>query len=107
VIDLQQATEIHSISAGSLQNAGSWIFFPKKVEFLVSADGIKFQKVAEVINEVNPLSEEKQLKDFSASFNPLTTNFVKVVATNLGKCPKGHAGEGKAAWLFVDEISVE
>jgi hexosaminidase len=30
-----------------------------------------------------------------------------VVAQNLGKCPKGHAGEGKAAWMFIDEIAVE
>ena len=107
VIDLQQATDIHSISVGSLQNAGVWIFFPKKVEFLISADGVKFRKVAEVANDVDPLSEGNQLKDFSASFNPVSARFVKVVATNLGKCPKGHAGEGKAAWLFVDEILID
>jgi hexosaminidase len=107
VIDLQQATEIHSVSVGSLQNAGASIFFPKKMEFFVSADGLKFQKVAEVINEVDPLSREKQLKDFTASFNPVTANFVKVVAQNLGKCPKGHVGEGKATWMFIDEIAVE
>jgi len=106
-IDLQQAVEIHQISVGSLQNAGSWIFFPKRIEFYVSEDGIKFKKVAEPINEVDPLSEGAQLKDFSASFNPVKANFVKVVAYNIGKCPKGHAGEGKAAWLFIDEIAIE
>jgi len=107
VIDLQQATEIHSISAGSLQNAGAWIFFPKKVEFYVSADGLKFQKVAEVANDVDTSSPDKQLKDFSATFSPTSANFVKVIAYNVGKFPKGHVGEGKDAWLFVDEIMVE
>jgi hexosaminidase len=107
VIDLQQATEIHTISVGSLQNADAWIFLPKKMEFFVSSDGVKFKKVAEVINEVDPLTGEVQLKDFSASFNLEAANFVKVVATNLGKCPKGHIGEGKPAWLFVDEITVD
>lgn len=107
VIDLQQATEIHSISVGSLQNAEAWIFFPKKVEFFVSTDGVKFEKVAEVLNDVDPLSGEKQLKDFSATFNPVTAGFVKVVAQNPGKAPKGHAGAGKASWIFIDEISVE
>jgi hexosaminidase len=107
VIDLQQSTDIHKISVGSLQNADAWIFLPKKMEFFVSSDGVKFKKVAEVINEVDPLSGEVQLKDFSASFNPEVANFVKVVATNLGKCPKGHTGEGKSAWLFIDEIRVE
>ncbi len=107
VVDLQQETEIHSISAGSLQNAGSWIFFPKKVDYFISADGVNFRKIGEILNEADPLSGEKQLKDFSFSFPPVKAKFVKVVATNLGKCPKGHSGEGKSAWLFVDEISVE
>jgi hexosaminidase len=107
VIDLKQTTEIHSISVGSLQNAGAWIYFPKKVEFFVSADGIKFQKVAERINETDPLSGEKQLKDFSASFNPITAGFVKVVAQNPGKFSKGTSDAPKATWIFFDEISVE
>jgi len=107
VIDLQQATEIHNISVGSLQNAGAGISFPKKIDFFISTDGVKFQKVAEVINEVDPLSGEKQLKDFSASFDPITTSYVKVVAKNLGKYPKDQAGESRAVWLFIDEIAVE
>ncbi|NEW85104.1 MAG: family 20 glycosylhydrolase [Mariniphaga sp.] len=107
VIDLQQAMEIRSISAGTFQNAGAWIFFPKKVEFYVSADGIAFQKVAEVANDVDPLSADKQLKEFSATFNPTSANFVKVIAYKVGQFPKGHIGEGKSTWLFVDEIMVE
>ena len=107
VIDLQQAAEIHSISAGSLQNVGAYIFFPRKVEFYISDDGIRFNKVAEMVNDVDPLSGEKQLKEFSAKFNPVSAKFVKVVAQNLGKCPRGHMGEGKPAWLFIDEIIVE
>ena len=107
VIDLQQATEIHTISAGSLQSAGSYIFLPKKVEFYTSDDGFNFNKVAEVVNAIDPLSGQKQLKEFTATFNPVTAKFVKVVAQNLGRCPKGHIGEGKPAWLFVDEIIVE
>ncbi|MDO9615515.1 MAG: glycoside hydrolase family 20 protein, partial [Bacteroidota bacterium] len=70
VIDLQQPTEISSISVGSLQNAGAYIFFPKKMEFFVSENGVRFQKVAEILNDVDSLSGEKQLKDFSASFDP-------------------------------------
>ena len=107
VIDLQQQTEIHSISAGSIQNSGAWIFFPKKVEFFVSADGANFQKVGEVVTDVDPLSGEKQLKEYTATFNPVKAGFVKVVATNLGKAPKGHQGAGDNAWLFIDEIAVE
>jgi len=107
VIDLQDTIEIKTISVGSLQNAGAYIFFPKKMEFFVSADGKRFQKIAEVLNDVDPLTGEKQLKEFTASFSPTTARFVKVLSQNLGKCPKGHAGAGKAAWMFIDEIGVE
>ncbi|MDP3642641.1 MAG: family 20 glycosylhydrolase [Bacteroidota bacterium] len=107
VIDLQETTEIRSISVGSLQSDGALIFFPKKVEVFVSAEGTNFKKVGETLNDINPLSGEKQLKDFKVSFDPISAHFIKVVASNLGKAPKDHTGEGKAAWLFVDEIVVE
>jgi len=107
VINLQQATEIHSISVGSLQNVGAWIFLPRKMEYFVSSDGINFKKVAEKVNEADPLSGENQLKDFSVEFIPVLANFVKVIAYNLGKAPKGHVGAGQNAWMFIDEIAVE
>jgi hexosaminidase len=107
VIDLQKPTEIHSISVGSIQDAGSWIFLPKRVDFYISSDGRNFRKVAESLNEVDPLSGEKQLKDFTVSFESTTAAFVKVVAQNLGRCPKGHSGEGKPSWMGIDEIAVE
>lgn len=107
VVDLQQTTEIRSISTGSLQNAGAYIFFPTKVEFYTSEDGVKFQKVAESVNDIDPLLGDKKLKEFSATFNPVSVRFIKVVANNLGKCPKGHIGEGKPAWMFIDEIIVD
>jgi hexosaminidase len=32
---------------------------------------------------------------------------LKIYAKNIGVCPKGHDGEGNAAWLFADEIIVD
>ena len=33
--------------------------------------------------------------------------YLKLVATTFGKIPKGAAGAGEGAWLFLDEIIVE
>lgn len=101
VINLQQPTEIRNITVGSLQNPGALIFSPKKMEYFVSSDGVKFEKVVEVINEADSIPVEIQLKKFVASFVPLTTNFVKVVAR------KGQLLERKPTWIFIDEIVVE
>ena len=101
VIALGQVTEIHSIKVGSLQDLGNSIFLPKKMEYFVSSDGVKFDKVAEVINEADLISGGQQMKDFEASFGPLTASFVKVVAQ------KGPLVEKKPTWIFVDEIEVQ
>ncbi|MFY9151859.1 MAG: family 20 glycosylhydrolase [Prolixibacteraceae bacterium] len=107
IVDLNDSTEIQNIMVGALHNASAWIFLPAQMEFFVSQDGIKFEKIATVNNFENPLSEEKLQKDFSAFFQPVKTRFVKVIAHNLGKCPKGHAGAGQPAWMFIDEIVME
>lgn len=107
VIDLQQPETIQQISVGTLQNPNAWIFFPKKVEFYVSSDGVNFQKVGETDNQVDPMSQGIQLQDFTGKFNPVNAGYIKIVARNLGTCPPGHSGAGKPAWLFADEIRVE
>ena len=107
VVDLQQTAEIHNISVGVLQDTGTWMFMPPKVEFFISTDGVKFQKVGEMLNDIDTLSTVKQVKDFSVSVTPIKAKFVKVLAQNLEKIPKGHPLEGQNAWLFVDEISIK
>ena len=37
---------------------------------------------------------------------PLKARYVKVVATNFGKCPSWHLGSGGDTWIFLDEISI-
>lgn len=101
VINLQQASPIHSITVGALQSPGAYIFAPKKMEYYVSSDGVKFDKVAEVINEAYTTSGDNQIKDFTASFGPVTASFVKVVAQN------GQPIEKIGPWIFIDEIEVE
>ena len=101
VIALKQATEIHSIKVGTLQDTGNSIFLPIKMVYLVSSDGVKFEQVAEVINEADSNTGEKQMKDFAASFGPVTASFIKVVAL------KGPTVEWNSKWIFVDEIEVE
>ena len=107
IVDLQQAETVQTISIGALQNNNAWIFFPQKVEFLVSKDGNKYRKVAESINDPNPMTSGIQLKDFTAAFEPTNARFIKIKAINIGKGPKDHVSAGKPVWLFADEIKVE
>jgi len=46
----------------------------------------------------------KALKFTATATKP---RYLRITAKNLGIIPKGSPGEGKPAWLFVDEVKVE
>ena len=66
----------------------SWIWLPQSVQFWISNDNSEFKMVDELTHEI-PLSKEESLTyEFKSDFkNPLKARYVKVVATNFGKCP--------------------
>jgi alpha-L-fucosidase len=105
-LDLGASKPIHSITAGFLQQQGSWIFLPTEVRFLVSQDGTSWKEVGHQINEVQQ-SESVLSKDFTCTLKGVSAKFLKIVAKNVGTCPPWHAGSGDKTWLFVDEVSVE
>lgn len=106
-IDLGKPQNVHKITAGFLQNIGSWIFLPLSVEFSVSADGKDFQTLEMLQNDVSPKAAEIVKKDFTAEFPETKARFIRVHAKNRGVCPDWHSGAGGKAWLFADEIIVE
>ncbi|RIJ46569.1 beta-N-acetylhexosaminidase [Maribellus luteus] len=105
-LDLGKETSFSEVTIGTLQNAGAWIFYPTEVTVESSNDGLTFRKVGSVKNKVNAMDGANQIKDITVK-KKASARFVRVTVKNLGTCPQGHAGEGKPAWLFVDEISVE
>ncbi|GHM99492.1 beta-N-acetylhexosaminidase [Cytophagales bacterium WSM2-2] len=105
-IDLGEEKNIHQVTIGCLQNYRAWIFMPQSVKFEVSADGKSFTEVGNKSNTISVDDKNIILKDFSVSFKDQKVKFIRVTAKNLGVCPPGHKGEGKAAWLFADEIIV-
>ncbi|MEO8535533.1 MAG: family 20 glycosylhydrolase [Flavobacterium sp.] len=100
VVDLEKQESVEEVIVGTLESQGAGVFFPVELKVLVSADGLKYKQVGKVSRPyaVNPISE---LKDFKINFPKQNTRFIKVIATNLKKSPKG-----ESSWLFVDEIVV-
>ncbi|MED5302468.1 MAG: beta-N-acetylhexosaminidase, partial [Bacteroidota bacterium] len=84
-----------------------WIWLPQLVQFWISNDGSEFKMVDELTHDI-PLSKEESLTyEFKSDFkNPLKARYIKVLATNFGKCPSWHLGSGGDTWIFLDEISV-
>jgi len=72
----------------------------------VSEDGTKFKSIGRVKNKVSVNDGERQIQNLAVN-KKTSGRYIRVTLKNLGTCPKGHAGEGKPAWLFADEIVVE
>jgi hexosaminidase len=100
VIDLEKQESIQQVAVGTLESQGAGVNFPVEVKVLISNDGIRFKEVGKISRPyaVNPIPE---LKDFKINFQKQNARYVKVIACNLKKSPKG-----ESSWLFVDEILV-
>jgi hexosaminidase len=102
-IDLGKLEQINKVKVGLLESQGSWIYYPKNIEVLISDDGQNFESVQQLkLSEIQNLKGEVVLEVKSRK-----ARFVKIIATNLGKIPDENPGAGSDAWLFIDEIGVE
>jgi hexosaminidase len=107
VIELQNESEINSITASFLQVQEDWIFFPVKAVYSVSEDGKTFQKLGEVMN-TQPLKTDGPVKEsFEYKLDkPVKAKYIHVEGVSLGVCPPWHGGSGQPCWVFADEIVI-
>ncbi len=106
VVDLGSIQLIGKIETGFLQDVGAWIFMPLEVQYYVSKDGINFQHIGTIKNNVSCRMLGVNIKNFTLNFST-KARYIKVIAKNQGVCPDWHVGEGQPAWIFADEIIIE
>lgn len=106
IIDLHQSKPVHSVSASCLEDVRAWIFFPSKVEVLISDDGKQFRPFGTTNGIGSEKSEDAKLHSFTVNGNE-TGRYLKVKVYNYGKMPSWHISPGEQAWLFMDEITVK
>jgi len=108
VIDLEQETEIDTISTAFLQVTNHIVFFPESVTYFVSNDLKTFRKIETIANP-RPLIPESKRNDiayFTSAFQPVKARYIKVVAKNISTAPAWHNAAGSPAWIFADEVIV-
>ncbi|HEX6285756.1 MAG TPA: FN3 associated domain-containing protein, partial [Pyrinomonadaceae bacterium] len=93
VVDLGKIQRLTKVGAGFLQDIGSWIWFPRRVEIELSKDGKSFTPAASIAFT----SDATTIKDFVQTITPQDARFVRFRALN----------SGKNTWIFVDEILIE
>lgn len=105
LFDLQQPTEISSVTVGSYVCTGDWIFGITGLSVFTSEDGKTYNKIASA-----KFPEEKEYKEYVidrvVEFSPVKAQYVKVLIEKTNTLPKWHTGAGKPAYLFIDEIAI-
>jgi putative alpha-1,2-mannosidase len=106
VVDMEQVKPIKQVSLGTLQDVGSWIVFPKYVEYWTSDDGVNYKLAATINTKIDITDKHVKTQDFTA---PLNTNarYIKVVARQYGPLPEWHESRGEQSYIFADEIVVD
>ncbi|KAA3635501.1 MAG: glycoside hydrolase family 2 [Bacteroidetes bacterium] len=108
VIELSESKPIDSISVSFLEGTEHWIFLPESIEIQVAGENERFESV----DTFRPEQAVDYRENSIATYNTEVTTekhirFVKIKAKNIGTCPEWHTGNGKKAWVFVDEIVVK
>ncbi len=107
VLDLGNVQDVSSVGAGFLQDIGSWIWMPARVEFELSMDGRNFSPAIVIENDISEKQEGVVKRDFIKSISPKKARYVRIRAVNFGKIPAWHPGAGGDAWIFIDEILIQ
>lgn len=106
VVDLGSEQEIKQVTATYLQALTDWIFFPKKVTFYTSTDGVSYTPAGmQSMPEIDKATAMGS-RDFSSVIGR-KGRYVKVMTDGVGICPPWHLGAGGKAFAFMDEIVVE
>ena len=112
VIDLGKIQNVSKLGAGFLQDVGSWIWMPRRVDFEFSLDGRNFIPAGTIPNDVADGSDPGGstavvIREFVKKIPLQKARFVRIRAHNYGKIPSWHPGHGGDAWIFADEIIIE
>ena len=106
VVDLRSIRTVTQVGAGFCQDARSWIWMPRYVEFSASADGKHFTPLARVENTMDERDYEVRIWDCEVPAS-VQARYIKVFAKNIGTIPDWHPGAGSPGFIFIDEIWIK
>ena len=107
VVDLGETKRFSKLGAGFLQDVGSWIWMPRRIDFEASNDGKNFVLMLSLTNDISEEQYGAIVKEFHRTIQPYEARYVKITGRTFGKLPAWHPGAGGEAWIFVDEIIIE
>ncbi len=108
-MDFGTPRPFREINIQFLNKPSAWIFLPDYVTVSVSNDGKEWLDIDRADFAHSRSLQKTNIREAKLRFSEYTKpkRYLKIYAKNIGVCPKGHDGEGNAAWLFADEVIVD
>lgn len=94
VIDMENITDIHKVSARFMQLTGPGVFQPGQVELLTSEDGKSFTSQQIIPTTVSPKTSELTFQEYAFTGN-WKARYIRIKATEVNK-----------GFIFTDEIVI-
>ncbi len=101
-IDFGEPTSFSNVVIHTLEQQGSWIYFPSAVEISISTDGSNYRSVARM--DASSVADKRAWP--IAVPAGTSARYVRVKVTNNGVIADNLPGAGHKAWLFIDEIEI-
>lgn len=106
-LDLGEVKPLDSITVGFLQDHDNSILLPDNVIAYYKHKG-KWEIFDEKSIEANKFEMTAKRKEIQLSVeDTIETQFIRIKAKNLNKCPEWHFGAGSAVFIFSDEIILQ
>ena len=99
--------EIKRVATHAVVDMSAWIAGCTGLTVSVSDDNKSFREVASKDFPAETDSRKKAVESYGITFEPVKARYVKVLIKRTPALPKGHPGEGRIPFLFIDEIVVE
>lgn len=101
IVDLEEKRKTVGLRIGFLEDNGSWIYMPEKIQVFISKDKLKWRSVTvKDLKSVEVVSGMKQL------LFKRKARYLKVVIKSMDVIPDGKDGGGHVPWTFIDEIEI-
>jgi len=106
VIDLENDKTIEQMAINTCVNKGDGVFDIRSLSVEISNDGVNFTRIASENYPVMKQEDTNGTYTHKLSFSPVSTRYVRVIATPEASIPEWHGSKGSPAFIFVDEISL-
>lgn len=107
-ITLEKKEKINSVLLDFLQDHGSWIFLPQKIQvfyFDKKRNDFEIMEQREILPD-SVIKQSSVIYEIITADKKIVSDKLRIIMQPLQSMPEGHPGKGKQAWLFIDEIKI-